>query len=350
MEKLFSNPGEVFFGSGSTLLDLALGGGWALRRIFNLVGDKSTGKTLVAIESFANFKIVFPDCRMRYAEAEAALDEKFASQLGFPDEVERPEDMLHTVEEFRDDLAKFLNPEKKSSRDKPGLYILDSLDALSDEAEQERFKARMEGKKEKGSMGAQKAKEMSELFRLLTGDIKKSNCALGVISQLRDNVGATYGEPSSRSGGRAMDFYASQIVWLYQTGKLTKSVKNDTRAIGVETLAKVKKCKVGLPFREVDFNIIFGYGIDDEISMLTWLKERGEYKKETFEEMKDQLEKARAARDFALLGSMHESLKQDTVRVWEEMERKLAPKIQKYNNPLSEMENKNAVSAAGSKN
>src|SRR4051812_10773815 len=134
--KLFSVPGLQSFSTGSTLLDLALGGGWPVGRIFNIVGDKSVGKTLLAVEAFANFSIKYKGSLMRYAEAEAAFDESFAELLGFPKSVSRPKELLNTVEDFRDDLSKFLKDLEEE--DSAGLYILDSLDALSDESEVKR--------------------------------------------------------------------------------------------------------------------------------------------------------------------------------------------------------------------
>jgi len=159
-----------FFSSGSSLLDLALGGGWALSRVFNIVGDKSTGKTLLAIEAFANFKQSYPKGKMRYAEAESAFDDSFAEQLGFPQEVERPKEMLHTVEEFTEDLYNFLDKENST----PSLYILDSLDALSTDSETERFDKLMEGKEAGGSFGAEKAKEVASQFQTIE-DVREWN-------------------------------------------------------------------------------------------------------------------------------------------------------------------------------
>lgn len=323
-----------FFGSGSTLLDLALGGGWALGRIFNIVGDKSTGKTLNAIEALANFKIAFPKGRMRYAEAEAAFDESFAQQLGFPEEVERPDEMLETVEDFRDDFNKFIQ------KGGPGVYILDSLDALSDIAEMNKYeedtkaaeKAAAVGKdfQAKGTFGASKAKQMSQFFRLLTKGAMVNNCSLGIISQVRDNIGVMFGEKETRSGGRALNFYCSQVIWLSDHGKLTRTVKGEARPVGVEISAKVTKNKVGFPFREVDYNIIFGYGIDNQQSMLNWLKFLKVMTPESVKDIEKNLSKAREKKDFSTLKEITENLIADTKRVWKEIEDELAPPLRKY--------------------
>jgi recombination protein RecA len=338
MERIQLKSKEVqFFSSGSTLLDLALGGGWALSRVFNIVGDRSTGKTLLAIEAFANFKQSFPKGRMRYAEAEAAFDDVFAEQLGFPQEVTRPEELLHTVEEFRDDLYKF------TKDGGPSLYILDSLDSLTDEAEIKKWEKSMKKKedpedetKETGSYGVGKPKQMSQMFRLLTRDMNKLDCSLGIISQIRDNIGVKFGEHHTRSGGKALDFYASQVLWLAQTQKLERTSKGQARAVGISVLGNVKKCKVGYPFRKVDFDIIFGYGVDDEMSMIDWLLEIKALEKEAAKDVRNRLEKAREKQDYPMLKEIRSQLKQDTTSIWNEIEKSLAPPIRKYGNQTTE--------------
>jgi recombination protein RecA len=324
--------GVKFFSSGSTLLDLALGGGWPLGRIFNIVGDKSTGKTLLAIEAFANYNNQVKS-KMRYAEAEAAFDESFAEQLGFPDSVERPEELLNTVEDFQKDFSKFID--SCQEEEVPGLYILDSLDALSDSAELKKFEEALNPKKENeqqaGSYGTGKAKEMSKLFRMLTKRASEANCALGVVSQIRDNIGVMFGETKTRSGGRALDFYASQVLWLAEVGKKDRMAYNQKRVVGVSIHSKVKKCKVGLPFREADYDILFGYGIDDESSLLSYLYKNKQMAKEAYEEISKQLAKAREAQDYKTLAEIRDNLKLDATRVWREVEEKLTPKIRKYN-------------------
>lgn len=298
-------PGLKFVRSGSAIMDAALGGGWVLGRVANVVGDRSAGKTLLAIEACANFHAAYPDGKIRYNEAEAAFDEAYAEALGMPagivdfkgmtisaeDEkkhaelkaitndreandrekekaatalkrleskgVGRP---TNTVEALYDDLVYTLDQNKG----RPILYIVDSLDALSDEAEQDRGIG-------DGSYGGSKPKKMGEMFRRLIERMEEQNMLLMVISQLRDKLNVTFGEKQTRSGGRALDFYASHIVWLAEMGKIKKTMGGVDRMVGVNVRARVKKNKVGLPFRECEYPIIFGYGIDDLTANVEWL-------------------------------------------------------------------------------
>lgn len=258
-----SNKGVKFISSGCELLDCALGGGYAQSRVINIVGDKSTGKTLLAIEVCANFAMQFPRGIIRYKEAEAAFDKRYAKVLGAPLESMEFEEEFDTVEELEKDVTDFCA--RVSKKRVPGLYVLDSLDALSDKAELRRDI-------EKGTYGASKAKLMSEFFRRNKRKLQKAKVTLLIISQVRDKINVTFGRKWSRSGGRAIDFYASQVLYLAEVKKLYRTVRGVKRAHGVVIRAKITKNKVGIPFREVDFSLIFGYGIDDVLASLDWLK------------------------------------------------------------------------------
>lgn len=259
----YSTPKSVkFISSGCTLLDQALGGGWAEKRISNIVGDKSAGKTLLAIEAAANFHLKYPKGRILYRESEAAFDKSYARSLGMPIEAVDFGDKFDTVEQFFEDMSGVL----KSS--KPSLYILDSLDALSDDAEMQR------GLNEP-TYGTEKARKMSQLFRRLVRDMASSNLTLMVISQIRSKIGWSMGRTTTRSGGRAMDFYCSQVIYLSHLGRLTKTIEGIKRPTGLRIGAMVDKNKVGPPLREAEFTLQFGYGIDDLTSCVNWLAEVG---------------------------------------------------------------------------
>jgi recombination protein RecA len=260
-----SKSGLEFVGSGSAVMDAALGGGWVLGRVANIVGDRSSGKTLLAIEACANFHQRYPDGYIRYAEAEAAFDEKYAEALGMPVaaiDFAQGANAIVTVEDFSNDLTRIMD----ANKGKPILYILDSLDALSDEAEQGREIS-------DASYGGSKPKKLGELFRRLVQRLADQRVLLVVISQLRDKLNVTFGEKQVRSGGRALDFYASHIVWLAEIGKIKRTMEGVERVTGVNVRARVKKNKVGLPFRECSYPILFGYGVDDLTANVEWLLE-----------------------------------------------------------------------------
>jgi recombination protein RecA len=262
----FSSPKDnlQLISSGCEILNCVIGGGWPLGRIANIVGDKSTGKTLLAIEAMANFCLQFPDGRAVYCETEAAFDDDYAKALGLDmDNIQREE--CTTVEELFDNLVKFIADVGTEGQ---GLYIVDSLDALSDKAEQERGIA-------ESTYGASKPKQLGQLFRRLVKPLEKSGVCVIIISQTRDAIGVTFGEKHTRSGGKALDFYASQIVWLANMGQIKKTISKTQRTIGVSIKAKCKKCKIGMPFREATFDILFGYGVDDIGSNLDFLKSAG---------------------------------------------------------------------------
>src|SRR6266700_660763 len=141
---LDARPLELF-SSGCQILDLALGGVWPLSRISNIVGDKSTGKTLIAIEACANFSRKFPEGKIYYSESESAFDPSYAQALGMPIEKVRFGEDFFTVEDLFEDLEKVLKDLEKTPT--PALYIIDSLDALSDRDELAR-------EIDKGSYGA----------------------------------------------------------------------------------------------------------------------------------------------------------------------------------------------------
>lgn len=276
--RLGEDKGDVhYISSGCAGFDAALGGGWPLGRTVNIVGDKSAGKTLLAIEACANFHRTYPKNAIRYAEAEAAFDKPYAAALGMPVEAiefsgdgvikakKRTEadksDDVTTVEELYEDIEDFMARHKGKG---PMLYVLDSLDSLSDQAEMERGIG-------ESSYGGTKPKKLGEMFRRLIQPLEEAQCLLVIISQLRDKLGVTFGETKTRSGGKALDFYASQIIWLAEIEKIKRTVDKIERVVGVQVRARVKKNKVGLAYREFEYPILFGYGIDDLTANIEWL-------------------------------------------------------------------------------
>lgn len=258
--------GINFVHSGCTVLDCCLGGGWPVGRIVNLVGDKSTGKTLLGIEACVNFLRQYKQGRVYYLEAEAAFDKHYAAALGLPVEKVTFLEDVHTVEGFYREVMQVCSKPRR-----PAIFVVDSLDALSDTAEMERDI-------DKGEI-ATKARKMSQIFRRIARKVETSQVLLFIISQVRDKIGVVFGERHTRSGGKALDFYASTIVWLSEVGKLHKTISGIKRVVGVQIRAKVKKNKVGLPYRECEFPIQFGFGVDDVAACIQWLDGVGALKK-----------------------------------------------------------------------
>jgi len=101
--------------------------------------------------------------------------------------------------------------------------------------------------------------------------MEDKDTTLFIISQVRDNIGATFGKKHIRSGGKALNFYTHQVSWLAEIEKLKKTFKGDTRTYGIRVRAKIERNKTAKPFREAEFIILFDYGVDDIGSNLAWL-------------------------------------------------------------------------------
>ena len=309
--------------SGCTVLDCALGGGYPMGRIVNIVGDKSTGKSLLAIEATANFAHRYPQGDIYYVETEAAFDRPYAESLGMPvSRITFFEDVV-TIEDFFERLVKVFSGRNKEN---PGILVLDSLDALSDRAESGRGI-------DEGSYGAAKAKKISEFFRRMIRQIQTNNVLVIIVSQVRDNINAMFGKKYTRSGGRALDFYASQIIYLAHVKSLRRTINKVDRAVGVIIKARLEKNKIGPPFREAQFSIRFGFGMDDVAACTTFLEESGglagvEYFNggRSVTAKLNQLDKADDATYYEVL----KQLKRATRQRWREIETNFAPQRKKY--------------------
>lgn len=277
------SPKLEFFSSGCCLLDKVLGGGYPLGRVVNVVGDRSSGKTLLAIEASANFAKKFETGEIYYDEVESAFDKSYAKTLGLPlDRVRFPQEEIleksinKSSKEAEKDLkladtvegmfARLEHIANTNDANNPILYIVDSLDALTDMAEKDRSI-------EEGTFGLGKQKQLGAMFRRIVRKLEAKNITLFVISQIRQKIGVTFGEKYSVSGGKALEFYASIRLWLSEKGKIKRTVGGVERIYGIDVIAKCKKNKIGMPFRHCEFPIIFGYGIDDVISCVSFLKE-----------------------------------------------------------------------------
>jgi hypothetical protein len=171
---------------------------------------------------------------------------------------------------------------------------------------------------------------MSEGFRRTAGLLERVNATLLIVSQIRDKINVMFGETKTRSGGKALDFYASQIVWLAETGKIERTIRGNKRAIGVKVLAKVKKNKITKPHRQVEFPVYYGYGIDDELSMIAFLKNNKAALEYSYPALEDYLDKLRNAKNRHGLGELNAYLREETTKTWNEIEAALEPAISKY--------------------
>jgi recombination protein RecA len=298
-----------------------LGGGYPLGRIVNVFGDKSTGKTLLACEAIANFMQTYPNGAVWYNETESAFDDNYARRLGIPLEKIEFVDFCDTIEDAFEHLTKVLDYEG------PGLYIIDSLDALSTRSEVER-------PIDKGSYG-DKAKLLGGLFRRIRRKLEVTNTCLFLVSQSRQNMNAmSWGRSNIRVGGKAIDFFSSQILYISQLKAVTKERAKVKREIGIRVKIRADKNKVGVPFRTCELNIIFAYGMDDVTASLEFLESVGKITKETLGGRQiSAYVKALNKVPQEKFGSVRRSLAQRVKKAWDELETSFAPSRRKYGEP-----------------
>jgi recombination protein RecA len=309
----------IFIPSGCTVLDCVLGGGYPMGRISNIIGDSSTNKTGLSIEVMANFRKKFPDGLIWYQDAEASFDVDYAMVIGLPND-ERTF-VIDDVRGINKTYELMLEATEMASKDDvAGLYVLDTLDGLLPEGE--------DGELSAGYDAAQRAKLINSLITKINGRVEESNLHLMIVSQIRDNVGG-YGPKHTVSGGNALRFYASQRLWLTQKKPLERTIRKIDKVYGILVNAMCKKNKIGLPFRDCNFPVIFNYGIDDMFACLDWLKSVSGGLDEIGVEAKD-------IKDYAeeiTVGKNEEAQKkvrEVTIRIWNEVEAGFLPKVSKY--------------------
>src|SRR5580700_10061855 len=240
--------------TGSLGLDIALGiGGLPRGRIVEIYGPESSGKTTLALHVIAEGQKTGGTCA--FIDAEHALDPTYAKRLGV-----NVEELLISQPDTGEQALEITDMLVRSSA--VDVVIVDSVAALTPKAE-------IEGEMGDQHMGLQ-ARLMSQALRKLTANIKRSNTLVVFINQIRMKIGIVFGNPETTTGGNALKFYASVRLDIRRIG----SIKDGDEIIGSKTRVKVVKNKVSPPFREAEFDIVYGIGIGRQAELLDLAVER----------------------------------------------------------------------------